>query len=68
MFINQGGDTIIKLVNIFFIIYIINLLINLYSIYTFFDIHLFHNLQGSKLNLKKQLSQKVISKNGGKYY
>ena len=32
--------------------------INLYSIYTFFDIYLFHNLQGSKLKLKKYLLKK----------
>lgn len=54
----QGGDNIFKLVNLFFITYIINLLITLYSFYTFFDIYLFHNLQGSKLILKKQISQK----------
>lgn len=48
-----------RLVNIFLIIYIINILITLYSIYTFFDIKLFHNLQGSKLSLKKQISQKT---------
>lgn len=54
----QGGDSIFKLVNLFFITYIINILITLYSFYTFFDIKLFHNLQGSKLNLKKQISQK----------
>ena len=37
----------------FFIIFIINLFITLYSIYTFFDIKLFHNLQGSKLKIKQ---------------
>jgi hypothetical protein len=54
---HQGGDNIIKLINIFFIVYIINLLITLYSIYTFFDNYLFYNLQGSKLKLKKHLLQ-----------
>ena len=53
MFINQGGGNINKLLNIFFIIYIINIFITLYSIYTFFDIKLFHNLQGSKLKIKQ---------------
>ena len=42
------------LFNIFFIIYIISSLITLYSIYTFFDIKLFHNLQGSKLKIKQK--------------
>lgn len=55
----QGGGNINKITNLFFIIYIINILVTLYSIYTFFEIHLFHNLQGSKLNLKKQLSDKT---------
>lgn len=59
MFINQGGGNINTLLNIFFIIYIINIFITLYSIYTFFEIHLFHNLQGSKLNIKKHLSKKT---------
>ena len=52
----QGGDNIIYLLNAYFFIYFINLFISLYSISTFIDIHLFHNLQGSKLNLK--ISQK----------
>ena len=43
-----------SLINIFFIIYIISFLITLYSIYTFFDIVLFHNLQGSKLKIKQK--------------
>ena len=42
------------LFNIFFIIYIISFFITLYSIYTFFDIKLFHNLQGSKLKIKQK--------------
>ena len=45
------------LFNIFFIIYIISSLITLYSIYTFFDIKLFHNLQGSKLKIKQKTEQ-----------
>ena len=59
MSIDKVVINIIRLINIFFIIYIINILVTLYSIYTFFDIYLFHNLQGSKLKLKKHLSQKA---------
>ena len=46
----QGGDIISKVINYFFITYIINLFITIYSIYSFFDIKIFHNMQGSKLN------------------
>lgn len=46
--------TFTTLINIFFFIYIISFLITLYSIYTFFDIKLFHNLQGSKLKIKQK--------------
>lgn len=46
--------TLNTLFNIFFSIYIISFLITLYSIYTFFDIKLFHNLQGSKLKIKQK--------------
>lgn len=48
--------TLNTLFNIFFSIYIISFLITLYSIYTFFDIKLFHNLQGSKLKMKQKSS------------
>lgn len=44
-------DTIIYL---FFILLIINSFITFYSIYTFFELYIFHNLQGSKLNIKKK--------------
>lgn len=54
MFIKKGGDNIYNLITLFFIIYIINFFIILYSIYTYFDIKLFHNLQGSKLKIKKE--------------
>ena len=50
----ENGKTLSTLINIFFIIYIISLFITLYSIYTFFDIKLFHNLQGSKLKIKQK--------------
>lgn len=62
MFINQGGGNIIKLISLFFIIYIFNIFITLYSIYTFFEIYLFHNLQGSKLKLKNQILNKMEDK------
>lgn len=42
------------LINVFFITFILNIFIVFYSIYTFFDIKIFHNLQGSKLNIKKR--------------
>ena len=42
------------LINLFFISFIINLFITLYSFYIFFDIKVFHNKQGSKLALKKK--------------
>lgn len=41
------------LLNLFFITFIIYFFITFYSIYTFFEIYIFHNLQGSKLNIKK---------------
>lgn len=54
MFITKAVITFSTLINIFFIIYIISVLITLYSIYTFFDIKLFLNLQGSKLKIKQK--------------
>ena len=50
----QGGDFISKLIDLFFITLIINSIVTFYSIYTFFDMKFFHNLQGSKLKIKKQ--------------
>lgn len=49
----KGGDNISKLIDLFFITFIIYLFITLYSFYTFFDIIFFHNKQGSKLKIKK---------------
>ena len=40
------------LIHAFFISFIINLFIVFYSIYSFIDILLFHNLQGFKLKIK----------------
>lgn len=42
-----------KLVNFFFITFIINFFITFYSIYNFLDFELFQNKQGLKLNIKK---------------
>jgi len=42
-------------IHIFFISFIINLFIFIYSIYLFFDLRIFHNLQGSKLKIKNKL-------------
>ncbi len=50
---SKGGDIISKLIDLFFITFIIYLFITLYSLYTFFDIIFFHNKQGSKLKIKK---------------
>lgn len=41
--------------NLFFIILIFSLITNLYLLYTFIDIKILHNEQGSKLKLKKLL-------------
>ena len=42
-----------KLVNIFFITFIINFLITIYTIYIFFELKIFQNEQGSKLKIKE---------------
>lgn len=41
------------LIHIFFASFIINLFITFYSIYLFFEMKIFHSLQGSKLKIKK---------------
>ena len=41
------------LTNLFFIIFAISLLINFYTVYTYINMKILHNQQGSKLNLKK---------------
>lgn len=41
-----------KILDLFFILLIINIFISFYSIYTFIDIKILHNKQGSKLKLK----------------
>lgn len=51
----KGGGNISKLIDLFFITFIIYFFITLYSLYTFFDIVFFHNKQGSKLKIKKDL-------------
>lgn len=42
-----------KILDLFFILLIFSLLTNFYILYTFIDIKLLHNEQGSKLKLKK---------------
>lgn len=42
------------LIDLFFTIFIINIFITFYSIYTFFDTKIFRNKQGSKLSIKKE--------------
>ena len=42
-----------NLINFFFIKFIINIFINLYLIYYFFDFKIFQKKQGLKLNIKK---------------
>ena len=46
-----------KLINIFFITFSINFLITIYTIYTFFEMKIFHNEQGSKLKMKNVLEK-----------
>lgn len=57
LFLTKGGISI-KTLDLFFILLIINLLINFYTIYTFVDIKILHNEQGSKLKLKKEYYEK----------
>lgn len=50
----EGDDfCIISLIDIFLISFIINIFIVFYSLYNLFENKLFHKLQGSKLNIKK---------------
>ncbi len=51
----KGGDNIFQLIDFFLATFIIYLFTTLYSFYTFFDIVFFHNKQGSKLKIKKNL-------------
>ena len=43
-----------KILDLFFIMLIISLLINFYFIYSYIEIKILHNEQGSKLKLKEQ--------------
>ena len=45
--------SIFNLTNMFLLLFIINFFITFYSIYTFFEVYIFQNLQGYKL-IKKQ--------------
>ena len=53
----QGGDNIQKLINIFFITFIINFFVSIYTIYLFFEIKIFQKEQGLKLKIKKLLNE-----------
>ena len=55
MFPTKESDAFIdNIIYLFFILLIINSFITFYSIYTFFELYVFHNLQGSKLDIKKK--------------
>ena len=51
----QGGGIINQLLDLFFILFIIQFFISLYAIYTFIEIKIFHHQQGSKLKIKQEL-------------
>ena len=46
-----------KLINIFFITFIINFFITIYTVYSFLEMKIFHNEQGSKLKIKNALEE-----------
>ena len=48
------GDSFLHLTELFFISLFLHFFIVFYSLYSLIEIFLFHNLQGSKLNIKKQ--------------
>ncbi len=48
-----------KLINVFFITFIINLFVSIYTIYNLFEIKIFHNEQGSKLKMKADALKEV---------
>jgi len=54
---------IYTLINFFFITFIINFFVSIYTIYNFFEFKILKNEQGSKLKLKKELLEK--NKKGG---
>lgn len=43
-----------NLITLFFLLFIINFFITFYSIYTFFEVYVFQNLQGYKLKRKQK--------------
>ena len=48
-----------KLINFFFITFSINFFVSIYTIYNFFEIKIFHNEQGSKLQIKKDTLKEI---------
>lgn len=53
--VKNGKEVKVILIHCFFISFIINFFIVLYSIYSFLDIVIFHNIQGFRLKIKKNL-------------
>lgn len=53
--VKNGRGVKIILIHCFFISFIINFFIVLYSLYSFLDIVIFHNIQGFRLKIKKNL-------------
>ena len=56
--INLEGVMYINIVQLFFIILLFNIFITFYSIYTFINSKLFHNVQGAKLKILEKNFQK----------
>ena len=52
--LRKEGDVLRLLTHTFFISFIINIFIVIYSIYSEIDYIFMHNLQGSKLKIKKK--------------
>ena len=53
--VKNGSEVcFVILIHLFFVSFIINLYIVFYSIYSLIDIVIFHNTQGSILNMKKK--------------
>ncbi len=51
---NLKGGVIFKiLIHLFFASFIINIFVTFYSVYSFFEMNIFHSLQGSKLKFKE---------------
>lgn len=49
----KGGVILEILIHLFFASFIINVFVTFYSVYSFFEMNIFHGLQGSKLKFKE---------------